>query len=77
MKLANEKANAQKFQQKNGSLQGNITFSISKYGGLILNFLHSSAEVGNDVDKGARLRICFEPHLTMAYDVTGPTQLKW
>ena len=32
---------------------------ILKCGGLILNFWHSSAEVGNDVEKGAKLWICF------------------
>ena len=41
-----------------------LTFSISKCGGLILNFWHFSAEVGNDVEKGAKLRICFDPQLS-------------
>ena len=39
-----------------------LTFLISKCGGLVFNFLHSLAEVGNDVEKGGKLRICFEPH---------------
>ena len=37
------------------SLSFSLTFSISKCGGQIMNFWHSSAEVGNDVEKGAKL----------------------
>ena len=36
----------------------------TRVGGLILNF-YPSAEVVNDVEKGAKLRICFETSLAV------------